>query len=71
MCDTSVMEEHRGNTSKIAPKIISHDRSQGYEKANNEAYCPACGSPLVQEKCKMVCRSSECVYRIIFNCSEF
>lgn len=33
--------------------------------------CPVCGAALVQEKCKVVCRSAQCVYRIIFNCSEF
>jgi hypothetical protein len=34
-------------------------------------YCPVCGATLIQEKCKVVCRSPQCVYRIIFNCSEF
>jgi hypothetical protein len=24
-----------------------------------------------QERCKLVCRSRQCVYRIVFNCSEF
>lgn len=33
--------------------------------------CPVCGQPLVHEKCKVVCRSSTCVYRIIYNCAEF
>ena len=33
--------------------------------------CPACGATVVQEKCKVVCRSECCVYRIIFTCSEF
>jgi hypothetical protein len=33
--------------------------------------CPVCGATLLHEKCKVVCRSEECVYRIIFNCSEF
>jgi hypothetical protein len=33
--------------------------------------CPVCGEPLVQERCKLVCRSRQCVYRIVFNCSEF
>jgi len=36
-----------------------------------DSRCPACGAPLVQEKCKVVCRSAACVYRIVFNCSEF
>jgi uncharacterized Zn finger protein (UPF0148 family) len=33
--------------------------------------CPVCGAPLIHEKCKVVCRSERCVYRIIFNCAEF
>lgn len=33
--------------------------------------CPVCGATLIQEKCKIVCRSEKCLYRIIFNCSEF
>ncbi len=33
--------------------------------------CPVCGAELIQEKCKVVCRSPMCVYRIIYNCSEF
>lgn len=33
--------------------------------------CPVCGSLVVSEKCKIVCRSEKCVYRIIYNCSEF
>ncbi len=33
--------------------------------------CPVCGAKLIQEKCKVVCRSKICVYRIIYNCSEF
>lgn len=33
--------------------------------------CPVCGGKLIQEKCKVVCRSEKCVYRIIYNCSEF
>ena len=33
--------------------------------------CPVCGESLVQEKCKVVCRSKRCTYRIVFNCSEF
>jgi hypothetical protein len=34
-------------------------------------HCPVCGATLIQEKCKVVCRSPRCVYRIIFNCAEF
>ena len=34
-------------------------------------HCPVCGATLLQEKCKVVCRSPQCTYRIVFNCSEF
>lgn len=33
--------------------------------------CPVCGAALIAEKCKLVCRSPKCVYRIVFNCAEF
>ncbi|MCE0482661.1 MAG: hypothetical protein LV479_00300 [Methylacidiphilales bacterium] len=36
-----------------------------------DQHCPVCGATLIQEKCKVVCRSPRCTYRIIFNCSEF
>jgi hypothetical protein len=36
-----------------------------------DQHCPVCGATLLQEKCKVVCRSPTCTYRIIFNCAEF
>ncbi|MFZ4482689.1 MAG: aminotransferase class I/II-fold pyridoxal phosphate-dependent enzyme [Chthoniobacterales bacterium] len=36
-----------------------------------DTVCPVCGRILTQEKCKVVCRSAVCGYRIVFNCSEF
>jgi hypothetical protein len=33
--------------------------------------CPVCGSKLIHEKCKVVCRSEKCLYRLIYNCSEY
>lgn len=44
-----------------------HERA----KADFESYCPVCGAALLAVKCKVVCRSEICVYRLIFNCSEF
>ena len=38
---------------------------------NPDTVCPVCGAALVSEKCKVVCRSATCGYRIVFNCSEF
>lgn len=47
---------------------VHQDNERKQEDAN---VCPLCGSKLIQEKCKVVCRSKTCVYRIIYNCSEF
>ena len=39
--------------------------------ATPDSVCPVCGGPLISEKCKVVCRSERCRYRIVFNCAEF
>ena len=36
-----------------------------------DSVCPVCGGPLISEKCKVICRSDRCRYRIVFNCAEF
>ncbi len=36
-----------------------------------DSVCPVCGAALISEKCKVVCRSERCRYRIVFNCAEF
>ncbi len=36
-----------------------------------DSLCPACGAQVIQEKCKVVCSSELCTYRVIQNCSEF
>lgn len=46
-------------------------QSESEPKTPTDQHCPICSATLVQEKCKVVCRSPQCVYRIIFNCSEF
>ncbi|MFL6590932.1 MAG: hypothetical protein ACJ8M4_12260 [Chthoniobacterales bacterium] len=33
--------------------------------------CPVCGAAVVQEKCKLICRSDVCLGRVVMNCSEF
>lgn len=38
---------------------------------HSDQHCPVCGAELISEKCKVVCRSPRCVYRIVFNCAEF
>lgn len=46
-------------------------RQKDKESSNTKSVCPVCGGSLIHEKCKVVCRSEICVYRIIYNCSEF
>ncbi len=36
-----------------------------------DSVCPICGGPLQPEKCKVVCRSSLCRYRVVMTCAEF
>jgi len=33
--------------------------------------CPVCGGPLLEERCKMICRSAKCVYRVVYSCAEY
>ena len=40
-------------------------------EANEKVVCPLCGAAVVQEKCKLVCRSEVCRGRVVMNCSEF
>ena len=37
----------------------------------DDTLCPVCGAELISEKCKVICRSETCRYRIVFNCAEF
>jgi hypothetical protein len=41
-----------------------------YEDRGAAAICPVCGGPLISEKCRVVCRSERCRYRIVFNCAD-
>ena len=41
------------------------------EEGGVATVCPVCGGALEHQKCKVVCRSAVCVYRIVFNCAEF
>jgi hypothetical protein len=41
------------------------------ELPSADSICPVCGAKLISEKCKVVCRSERCRYRIVFNCAEF
>ena len=57
--DQLANEQAENQSSAFAPTLQADD------------HCPVCGAVLSHEKCKVVCRSSKCVYRIVFNCSEF
>lgn len=50
---------------------MTDDEQDHQEPRDRDTVCPVCGGPLEQEKCKVVCRSERCVYRIVFNCAEF
>jgi hypothetical protein len=39
--------------------------------SETDQVCPVCGAEVDHERCKVVCRSDTCVYRVIQNCSEF
>ena len=49
----------------------SNESEKDGQSTESETTCPVCGGQLTAEKCKVVCRSEKCVYRIVFNCSEF
>ena len=40
-------------------------------KTGPTVVCPVCGAEVVQEKCKLICRSETCRGRVVMNCSEF
>jgi hypothetical protein len=53
------------------PQPSPGESDEDDRKKGADSYCPVCAATLIQEKCKVVCRSPRCTYRIIFNCSEF
>ena len=68
----SVSAAHEKDTVRqLAAHLRALPRGEPDAGANPDAVCPVCGSALAQEKCKVVCRSPVCGYRIVFNCSEF
>lgn len=50
---------------------IKVNKNQRHSDESAHMLCPVCGEKLIQEKCKVICRSKMCIYRIIYNCSEF
>ena len=57
--------------SNPSHKKASSQKHRQESAHTTESICPVCGAQLIQEKCKVVCRSPQCVYRIIYNCAEF
>ena len=62
-----------GHDAETVRQLAGHLQCfrQDDANANPDTVCPVCGATLAQEKCKVVCRSAVCGYRIVFNCSEF
>ena len=58
-----------GKTDKKYPNSVLDDNDGTDDGREN--FCPVCGAKLISEKCKVVCRSERCRYRIVFNCAEF
>ncbi len=56
---------------QLAGHLRALPRGDAETGGDPDSVCPVCGGPLVQEKCKVVCRSATCGHRIVFNCSEF
>lgn len=61
------MSSNSDSTSDPAPA----PRNAPEDETNPDSVCPVCGAKLISEKCKVVCRSERCGYRIVFNCAEF
>lgn len=59
------MSDHRAPLSERSADLPVEDT------LNTDSVCPVCGGALISEKCKVVCRSECCRYRIVFNCAEF
>lgn len=55
--------------SPLPPK--SEPTQAAGEAPSPDSICPVCGAKLISEKCKVICRSERCRYRIVFNCAEF
>ena len=55
----------------MAEEQVNAEEPTQTEKNEEAVICPVCGAVVVQEKCKLVCRSEICRGRIVMNCSEF
>ncbi len=69
---TSLSAAHETAAVTTLARMLAVVSARPEEPGNDpDSVCPVCGSILTQEKCKVVCRSAVCGYRIVFNCSEF
>lgn len=60
-----------GTTPRVPPDEKPENPANSERTIHSDSVCPVCGSALISEKCKVVCRSERCRYRIVFNCAEF
>jgi ribosomal protein L37AE/L43A len=54
-----------------ASSVSRREVEGGKDEIEQKVVCPVCGAAVVQEKCKMICRSDVCRGRVVMNCSEF
>ena len=52
-------------------RIAKENADRPPETNTSNIVCPVCGAAVVQEKCKLICRSDICRGRVVMNCSEF
>ncbi|MEY2550002.1 MAG: hypothetical protein QOG12_146 [Verrucomicrobiota bacterium] len=55
----------------MAEQDVEQQERTETKEVEETAVCPVCGAAVVQEKCKLICRSEVCRGRVIMNCSEF
>ena len=68
----SLSAAHEPQVAKTLAAALAALATPSPAKTDNpDTVCPVCGAALISEKCKVVCRSATCGYRIVFNCSEF
>ncbi|MGA0094645.1 MAG: aminotransferase class I/II-fold pyridoxal phosphate-dependent enzyme, partial [Chthoniobacterales bacterium] len=67
----SLSAEHDAATVRTLAAALLAVAAPPAPAGNPDTVCPVCGAALISEKCKVVCRSTTCGYRIVFNCSEF
>ncbi len=63
--------ENRVATQGLVGTFSSDSTSPISEELTLDFICPVCGAILQIERCKVICRSNICGYRIIMTCAEF